>query len=78
MKPENKVTDPYCPSVGATLSEDIPLIIKSSQEFPARSDGVGGGTGANEQFRHSLRPVTQRSRNKLHCCYTERLPSATR
>ena len=36
---DDDATDPYCPSVGATPLEDIPLIVKSSQEFPARSGG---------------------------------------
>ena len=30
-----KDTDPYCPSVRAMPSDDIPLIVKGSKEFPA-------------------------------------------
>jgi hypothetical protein len=32
-----KATNPYRPSVGATPSEDIPLIVKVGEELPARS-----------------------------------------
>ncbi len=37
MKPEKMTTDPYCPSVGTMPSDDIPLIVKGGEEFPARS-----------------------------------------
>lgn len=32
-----KTTNPYRPSVWAMPSDDIPLIVESSEEFPARS-----------------------------------------
>jgi hypothetical protein len=32
-------TDPYCPSVWATPSNDIPLVVKGSKEFPSRCEG---------------------------------------
>ena len=33
-------TNPYCPSVRAMPSDDIPLIVKGSEEFPSRRGGV--------------------------------------
>jgi hypothetical protein len=33
-----KVTDPYGPSVWATTTNDIPLIVKGSKEFPASEE----------------------------------------
>ena len=33
-------TDPYCPPVRTTSFDDTPLVVKSSQEFPARGGGL--------------------------------------
>jgi hypothetical protein len=33
-------TDPYRPPVGATPSDDVPLIVKSTEELPAGSMGL--------------------------------------
>ena len=36
---KKKATNPYRPSVGAFPSNDIPLIVKGSEKFPASSGG---------------------------------------
>ena len=42
---EEKATNPYRPSVGAYPSNDIPLIVKGSEKFPA----IGGGSRSRSQ-----------------------------
>lgn len=36
------VTDPYCPPVEPTPSDNIPLVANSNKELPPRNDEEGG------------------------------------
>ena len=45
------ITDQYCPAIGSTTSDDIPFIVKSGDELPARGGAesyllrhIAGGT----------------------------------
>jgi hypothetical protein len=51
-----KATDPYCPSVWATTPDDIPLIVKGCEEFPARNEG---SRVRNVQFGGKTSPTGQ-------------------
>jgi hypothetical protein len=57
--PEELVsTDPYCPAVRATSSDDTPLVVESSEELPASGQMVepnnmlSKGQGGTTELTH--------------------------
>jgi len=66
-------TDPYCPSVGAMPTDDIPLIVEGGKEFPARRERPE----SNSQVKHWKQSTAGKLTYIYHSRYCQRFTFAT-